>query len=635
MIKKINMTTKVFVCVMLFLLLHFNLASAQNPSLPTPNVWWSFDKSSESSNGLITDLYANQRAHLQGKWSYVTDRFGNADGAIHFADNASYVLGYKEPSGSEFFGLTSNLDNFTISFWVKVTANASGQLPSLLYYTSGYDNQKFGLEASDSTLSAIRTKVDNQNWKFKFWKTAALDGGAGWYQIVTVYSSHYMRIYVRKPEQDQFLSRLGNRYEWLGTYKQPVGGVKNWIIGENSGNKIEAIDDFMVWDKALTIDQVQQLFNCPQNHPLGDCFTKPQVISELAFPESYHFNRITKDQQGKEIITPVTFTNIMGMGRKISDFRKVEFVTPDTRNINIDAALLKIPAFSEDWTLQKASQELSVKGKCPCSTIYTTDPSGQDVTDHVPLRFPYYSLPEWSKIFPGYDIYLDANRFISRPPVQYKGSADDKANWYKMPCADVMGLWITNVKYENGTMITTAPVLQSKVKEKYDPSNTSEDALIITNDDEVKLVKEADAIKYETYYDDVIMAVSGHIIAKDGKVIPRSELPPGAGNQDLKKRMVMGIRGLELYMVAFQEEVYSDEIARFMIDTYHVDNVFQFDSGGSVSMLASTGNTPVPGARTGPSVTTASFKRDISPYVDKTKQRFYRPLPTFLAIKVK
>lgn len=610
------------------------IAAAQNPGLPKPKIWWTFDKSSESGSGLINDKYANQRAHLMGSWNYIADRFGTADGAIHFSNSKSYVLGYQEPGGSPFFGLTTNPEQFTISFWVKINATHDESADEL-YSTNGYNGQKFGFETNDSTVTMIRTKSGNLNWRFKFWKTAAIDGGPGWYQIVTVFSARYMRIFIKKPGQDQFLSRIGERYEWLGTAGQPVLGDKNWLIGDETASDVDAFDDFMVWDTALTTDQVQQLFNCPQNHILGDCFNQPPVITDLNFPESYNFTRITKNARGRDTSYRVTFTNIMGIARKISDFRKVEFVSPDTRNINVDPSLLKIPAFSENWTPEKVQATLVSKGKCDCSDVYTGDPSGQEVTDHVPLRFPYYSLPQWSKIYPGFDIYLDANRFISRPPRQFKGSAEDTANWYRMACADVMGLWITNVKYNSGNLEKTGPVLQSNVKEKYDPANTSEDALIITNDAEIKMVKEADAIRYETNHNDVVTAVSGHIIVKDGRVIPRSELPAGAGNQDLKKRMVMGVKGLELYLVAFQEEMFSDEVAKFMVDTYQVDNVFQFDSGGSVSMLASTGSTPIPGSRTGPSITTASFKRDISPYVSKTKERFYRPMPVFLAIKIK
>ncbi len=320
-----------------------------------------------------------------------------------------------------------------------------------------------------------------------------------------------------------------------------------------------------------------------------------------------------------------------GIGRKISDYRKVEFFTPDTREDCVDCDLMNNTDYSNGKTKTWCEALIASSGTCTCEDIYGTPtypgliPSDVDIStlnESDIRKYPLHTLPEWSKIYEGYDIYINANFFdvkSSTPLTSPSSRVTISKFMYQTPCTDVFGVLKPN---DVNTLI-------SNDYEPSDPISDQFDALYWLESGEIKMV---DYGSSDPYYDKAVMGVTGYILAENG--VKRDLNNMSAGQRDVpKKRTVIGINGYELVVLNTTTQVTPDDIVTYLIIEHNYKSVFMFDAGGSSQMLSSTGMYPNRDIRNeaGTGITSSNIPRDLN----LTNERVFRPIPTFLAIKEK
>jgi Glycerophosphoryl diester phosphodiesterase family/Phosphodiester glycosidase len=343
-----------------------------------------------------------------------------------------------------------------------------------------------------------------------------------------------------------------------------------------------------------------------------------------------------------------------GIARKIKDYRMVEFFTADTRSINIDCNLFTDSVqYTNGKTKSWCEQFKAANNKnCKCSDVYgpatfsgampqDAATNGQ-ITEADVRKYPLHTLPEWSEIFPGYDIYVNANWFDVKKPSNLNDLEERRQQPntiqkypYQVPCTDVFG-------YMQPNSLSTA---LSTVFEP-EPGRMDFDAFVWAKDGRIQLLKNSKNLPslnenntlIAQYYDgndsngEAKMALGGYILAQNGIVIPKVDEPKGVNSEVVKKRTVVAYKdNFEMMVATFTTEMLPIELANIMVNDYGYEHVFMFDAGGSSTMISSVGMYPNPTIVAGPNITSGSEPKD----KDLTNKRVYRPVPTFLAIKVR
>lgn len=346
-------------------------------------------------------------------------------------------------------------------------------------------------------------------------------------------------------------------------------------------------------------------------------FAKP-VMKEGTLPEC----AIVDNGSGgtKSII------ELRGMVRRVEDYHSLEFFSPDTRNINLDTNLV-IDQFKEysngktrQWVVDYMKDH---NGNCTCANLFADSPGVREIR-----QYPLYNLPEWSVLYPGYDLYINANWFdVKRPWPDRTGhkSSLPKA-MYKQPCTNVFGYWQASPaqKGQAGPLLTR------------NAGDEVFDALLMTTTGTLRMVKSDDV---PLYYDDnnpekakAAWALSGYIIARNGTPIPYAQLPIGTNKSVQKKRSLIGLNGNAIVFAEFQSPMMEPyQAASLMIKYFNCTDVFMFDAGGSTTMLTSKGIVPAVEAPAGPYIRAGSAPEDKN--LDDV--RGYRPIPNFMAVRIK
>ncbi len=336
------------------------------------------------------------------------------------------------------------------------------------------------------------------------------------------------------------------------------------------------------------------------------------VITEAELPDCV---TIEDGSGGKH-----TYDNLRGMVRKVIDYTKVEFFTPDTRPVAIDTNLVidEYKQYSNNKTRAWVRDFMKTNNRpCTCKDLFADNQPQYKIRN-----FPLHTLPEWSMLYPGYDIYINGNWFDVKEPFPLDDPSKRKAvpqAPYKFPCTDVFGFWQSS----NGTVL-------SKVEDP-DPDHDNLDAFLVnTSTGKIMLVHTKDVPPFERGI--AQFAIGGYIIAENGKPVPYASLPSGSSKTNPKKKTIIGLNGNQLYIAEFQSPMFATyEIADMMVKYYNCTDVFMCDGGGSTSMLSTRGDFPAINVPAGDNITSGSAGEDRN----LSKQRVYRPVPNFLGIRVK
>lgn len=278
------------------------------PGFPRPSVYFSFNKVDARLNGYFDDYNPNITAQGFGFVlnNDATDRFGSAR-ALNFPVtgtgglptlNEHYVV-----APGTLFGLPGLSDNFTISCWVFVSNlsrdSANGTTRRIFNCIninsdpSTNQTATFALQykGRDIYLRRYASQVSGLGYHdYKFWAPAQFNGD-GWYEIFLVGGvrsdlSRYVKLYVGKPNyiaydaqgprvvppnSDPLAWQFGGAYAFLSN-QDAFNSATLWELGNSneSPSKVDgstiapvsAMDDFTVWNVALTENQAKQLFLC-------------------------------------------------------------------------------------------------------------------------------------------------------------------------------------------------------------------------------------------------------------------------------------------------------------------------------------------------------------------------------------
>lgn len=254
------------------------------------------DQSGNSYNGIVNGA------------TLTTDRFGNANSAYYFNGTSNITCAY-----SVLNKLIDSNNSFTINLWFNRDAsgnNSSQQSERLLFAFDGANTSPFKrvsarinqISSSSSTITVNRYNASTMG--------AIGDVGAiglannsdflvpnTWYNFTYVYDGTQFYLY----KNGQLMSITQTPAE-LPYYGASMGSgdnfVQSFVIGGNNQHNLSPfygkLDDVGIWNRALTIAEVTQLYN--QNQ----CFTNTTVtdtlvinVGQMGFNPATYANNIT------------------------------------------------------------------------------------------------------------------------------------------------------------------------------------------------------------------------------------------------------------------------------------------------------------------------------------------------------
>ena len=226
--------------------------------------YWPFcgnanDESGNGNNGIINGA------------TLTTDRFGNPNRAFNFNGN-NYI---EIPSSSVF-----DTNNISVSMWVS-SANIQRQMALIRLNYTNASNEQFGIVLNDLNQYgvAVAAKYNNPNcvaslgWQKNEKIQNILDNN--YHHIVGTISGNSLKIYIDgilAQSQTTNFSQTSNC--WGGDIQ----------IGRNWSNFTDffsgKIDDIGIWNRALTANEIQQLYTaCPNPTPVPTGITAQTLCS--------------------------------------------------------------------------------------------------------------------------------------------------------------------------------------------------------------------------------------------------------------------------------------------------------------------------------------------------------------------
>ncbi len=229
-------------------------------------------------NNNTLDYVGSRHGVSAGVAQYGTDRWGAANACYDVVGNSNHIM---LPNDYWIYG------DYSISAWVKVKQTES--YPRLYDFSNGYciDNVLGKLSHSGNGCPSIEYLVTGQTGSY-YMSTTLLNINT-WYHLVFISSGMQMYIYVNNM--------------LIGTYNgnympQNVFRTSNKIGGSNAPLQDDTqayIDDFRLYDRAITPEEVTQLFNEPENPNPVNVIKNKEIITHLSISPNPTTSQLSVD----------------------------------------------------------------------------------------------------------------------------------------------------------------------------------------------------------------------------------------------------------------------------------------------------------------------------------------------------
>jgi aryl-phospho-beta-D-glucosidase BglC (GH1 family) len=209
--------------------------------------WWKFDATSGTT--AADSGYGGNPGTLQSGATWVAGAINNA---VHLNGTANGYVSL--PSG-----LVSALNDFTISTWVKVDANATWA--RVFDFGSGTGNYMFLAPASGG--ASVRYAITTGSGEQQLNRAGNLSPG-GWHHLAVTLSGSTGVLYVDGVPANTNLS-MTLKPSSLGSTTQNYIGKSQWPDPNLTGS----VDDFRIYNRALNATEVAALANPVPPAPAG------------------------------------------------------------------------------------------------------------------------------------------------------------------------------------------------------------------------------------------------------------------------------------------------------------------------------------------------------------------------------
>jgi hypothetical protein len=249
------------------------------PVTPTPTpqtnpvVQYKFDGNANDSSG------NGKNATAQGGATYITGKIGQA---INIAGGSQYV---SVPAN-----IMSGLQNFSIATWVNVTSN--GTWARVFDFGSSTNSYMFLAPQSGSGAIRFAITTNGNGSEQQINGTSALSTGT-WHHVAVTLSGTTGTLYVDGAQVGQNTSMTLNPAS-LGATSADYIGKSQFSADPNLNG---AVDDFRIYNRALSASEVQALWNTSSSTPT---FTPPtNTPTPITAPIVwYKFDGNTNDSSG-------------------------------------------------------------------------------------------------------------------------------------------------------------------------------------------------------------------------------------------------------------------------------------------------------------------------------------------------
>lgn len=245
------------------LVLTTQIIKAQVPSyVPTNGLtgWWGFsgnanDSSTNANNGTVNGA------------TLTTDRFGNANSAYSFNGISNYI------SVNNVL-LPNTPNSYTISLWYKSSSFSltNGNPPQLISDRSpGLSSYKYSISINPTTNNTLQAAIyDGYSGTGNGASKSNIVADNIWHNVVFTYDKSVSTVYLYI--DNILVNQSGNVTQWSSKSDPTNIGYWNGFVGA-SGFFNGTIDDIGIWNRALTQDEINNLYNaniCYQNITVTD-----------------------------------------------------------------------------------------------------------------------------------------------------------------------------------------------------------------------------------------------------------------------------------------------------------------------------------------------------------------------------
>ena len=261
----------------------------------------------------------NNNGTIQGAVS-TSDRFGNLNRAYYFDGKTEYILVPSSPS--------LNFQNaITINFWMKVaTFNGNEQY---VISQGSYDNRlKISIIPGNYLRWTIKTNYTKNNGIIDLDSETKLAAGK-WYNVNVIYSGSDYEIYLN--------GNLDSFSSWSGSILQTNIGMTfgQMTPTDNTYNFNGTLDDIRIFDYALSLQQISNLYNL---NTTGIGTNSDLIPTETKlmqnYPNPFNPSTVITFQLNKSSNISLSIYNMLG--QKIANLAKGYF-TSGSHSLNWNA----------------------------------------------------------------------------------------------------------------------------------------------------------------------------------------------------------------------------------------------------------------------------------------------------------
>jgi len=224
-------TCKILLTSLLVLVSSLGFSQSVPSYVPTSGLvgWWGF-------NGNAQDGSGNGNHGTVNGATLTTDRFGNQNGAYNFSNSVISINSANMPLGNS---------NRSISLWFQASQVPPGS-NVMLFYGSTQSNQGCGLSLTPTGFVFISWINNDIHFSFTSIQTNV------WNKLVAVYESNVSKLYLNGVLLQSIYSGV-NRNTVSGPLHFGFDGGSQYFIGK--------LDDIGIWNRALTQQEITNLYN--------------------------------------------------------------------------------------------------------------------------------------------------------------------------------------------------------------------------------------------------------------------------------------------------------------------------------------------------------------------------------------